>query len=135
MAEFTEDQIRTMVQAANLAIKTFDFYMREDESVDLAADAGSNDLAFGRVKSGRVLVLEHLSGYNNTSSPTRIKVGYWNGHGYNWLKTVPAPIASETVEHNGRLLLRAGMFPVVRFDGCTALDDIYATMNGYTISD
>ena len=133
MADFTPEQIKTLVRAAELTIQNNDFYMRADENVNLAADEGSNDLVFPRVKSGRVLVLEHLSGYNDTSSPTRVKVGYYNGHGYNWFKTVPAPIASETVEHNGRLLLREGMYPVVRFEGCTANDDIYAMLNGYTI--
>lgn len=134
MAEFTAEQIAIMVRAAELTVKNNDMFMRADETVNLAAGDGSNDLAFPRVRPGRVLVLDYLSGFNNTSASTRIRVGYWNGHGYNWLKTVLAPIASETVELNGRILLRQGMFPVVRFEGCTNLDDIYATLNGYSIS-
>ena len=134
MADFSQDQVDRLDRAAKLAIRALENYMLEDQEINLDADAGTNDLSFDAVRAGRVLVLEHLSGYNNTSSPTRIRLGYYNGHGFTWFKGTPAPIASETVEHNGRLLLRAGMYPVVRFEGCTALDDLYAMINGNTIA-
>ena len=134
MAEFTAEQISILDQAARLTVRALDNYMIEGEEVNLSAAEGTNDLEFPRVKQGRVLVLEHLSGYDQNSSPTRIRCGYYNGHANVWFKTVPAPIATETVEHNGRLLLRRGMFPLIRFEGCTANDDIHAMINGYTIS-
>jgi len=133
MAELTEEQIAQIVKAAALITQSLDESMRADDEINLAAADGTNDLKFERVKPGRLLVLEHLSGYDDTSSPARIRVGYWNGHRLNWLKTQPAPITSETVGHNGRVLLREGMYPIVRVEGATSEDDIYAALNGYWI--
>ncbi len=133
MVEFNEDQVKKIERAAELIIQELDESMRTEDHVDLSADSGTNDLKFERIPVGWILILEHLSGYDDTSAPTRIRVGYWNGHRLNWLKTVPAPIASETVEHNGRVLLREGMYPIVRIEGATEDDDVYAALNGYWI--
>ncbi len=133
MAELTEEQIKEVIEAAKLITRALDESMRADDELNLAATTSDEDLKFEQVKPGRELMLVHLSGYDDTSSPTRIKVGYWNGHRYNWLTTQPAPLISETVAYNGRLRLREGMFPVVRFVGCTDGDDIYAALNGYWI--
>ena len=131
--ELTEEQIAKLTKATELVIQTLDMSMRADDEINLAATTSDEDLKFEQVKAGRVLVLEHLSGYDDTNAPTRIRVGYWNGHRLNWLNTQPAPIASETVGYSARVLLREGMYPVVRFEGCTDGDDIYATLNGYWI--
>lgn len=133
MAEFTEDQIKKLERAAELTIRALDESMRADDELEMVALTTPNDLKFETVKPGRVLVLEHLSGYDDTSSPTRIRVGYYNGHRLNWLNTQPAPLISETVAHNGRTLLREGMYPIVRFVGCGSGDDLYAALNGYYI--
>lgn len=129
--ELTEEQTAKLVKAAELITQSLDVSMRADDEIELVAGGTTDDLKFERVKPGRLMVMEHLSGYDNTSSPARIRVGYWNGHRYNWLKTQPAPILSETVEHNGRVLLREGMYPIVRFETATSGDDLYATFNGY----
>lgn len=129
--EITKEQLGTIEKAASLITRELDESMRADDDVNMAASTGTNDLKFEQVKAGRLLVLGHLSGYDDTSSPTRVRVGYWNGHGLNWLRTVPAPLISETVEFNGRVLLREGMYPIVRFEGATSGDDIYATLNGF----
>lgn len=131
--ELTEEQIKTLVKAADLITQSLDDSMRADDEIELDAADGTNDLKFEQIKAGRLLVLEHLSGYDDVSSPTRIRVGYWNGHRLNWLNTQPAPLISETVGHSARVLLREGMYPIVRFEGATALDDLYATLNGYWI--
>lgn len=131
--ELTEDQIKKVVRAAGLTSQAFDESMRADEEQNLHATVGTNDLVFEQVREGRRMILEHLVGYNNTSACTRIRVGYWNGHGYNWLNTQPAPLVTETVGVSVRVRLREGMKAVVRFEGCTALDDIYAALNGYWI--
>jgi len=133
MAEFDLEQIKKIERAAELIIQELDESMRADDETNMSADDGTNDLEFKQVEAGRILVLTHLSGYDDTNAPTRIRVGYWNGHRFNWLKAVPAPIASETVEHNGRVMLREGMYPIVRIEGATAGDDLYATLNGYWI--
>ena len=133
MAELTEEQVKQIITAAELITQSLDESMRADDEVIADAEDGTNDLKFEQVKAGRLLVLEHLSGYDDTSAPTRIRVGYWNGHRLNWLNTQPAPIASETVGYSARVLLREGMYPIVRFEGAPADDDLYATLNGYWI--
>lgn len=133
MAELNEEQINKVVQAAELISRCLDGIMRIDEEINLAASSGTNNLKFDQVESGRELVLRHLSGYNDTSSPTKLRVGYWNGHGYNWLTTQPAPLVSETVGISASVHLREGMYPIVRFEGCTSGDDLYAALNGYWI--
>lgn len=133
MAEFTEKQIAKMERAAELTIAALDESMRVDDEINMAAADGTNDLKFEQVKQGRALMLNHLSGYDDTSSPTRIRVGYWNGHRFNWLNTQPAPLISEVVGHSARVRLREGMYPIVRFEGATSGDDIYAALNGYWI--
>ena len=133
MAELTEEQIKAVVKAAELISQSLDESMRADDEINMDAADATNDLKFEQVKAGRLLIMEHLSGYDDTSAPTRIRVGYWNGHRHNWLNTQPAPIASETVGHSARVLLREGMYPIVRFEGPTELDDLHATLNGYWI--
>jgi len=133
MAELTEEQIKEVMKAAKLLTKALDESMRADDELNINATLGDNDLAFEIVKPGRVLVIEHLSGYNDVSACTFIRVGYFNGHRLNWLETQPAPLVSETVSISAPLRLRAGMYAVVRFEGCTNLDDIYAALNGYWV--
>lgn len=131
--ELTEEQIKTIERAAELIVKSLDESMLARDGINIAAVVGTNDLVFEYVKSGRLLVLNHLSGYNDVSACTRIRVGYWNGHRFNWLRTVVAPLITETVEHNSPIYLRPGMYAIVRFEGCTAADDIYASLNGYLL--
>jgi len=133
MAELTEEQINEVTGAAKLITKALDESMRADDEINLAASDGENDLKFEQVRAGRVLMLEVLYGADDTSAPTRIRVGYWNGHRYNWFHTQPAPLVTETVLFSGRLRLREGMYPIVRFEGATSGDDLYAALNGYWI--
>lgn len=121
-------------RAAELIIRTLDESMRVDDELNMVASSGTNDLKFEQIKPGRELMLQHLSGYDDTSAPTRIRVGYWNGHRLNWLNTQPAPLTTEVVGYNGSLRLREGMYPIVRFEGATSGDDLYAALNGYWIA-
>ena len=131
MVELTKEQVDEVITATRLITKDLDESMRADDELNMNAVLGNNDLAFEIVKAGRELNIEIISGYNNTSACTRIRVGYWNGHRFNWLVTEPAPLVTETVAIVSPLRLRAGMYPVVRFEGCANLDDIYASLNGY----
>lgn len=133
MPEITQEQIAKLERVADLIIRSLDESMRADDEINLAAAAGTNDLQFETVRPGRLMVIEHLSGYDDTSAPTRTRVGYWNGHRLNWLNSQPAPLATESVVYNGRVLLREGMYPIVRFEGATSGDDLYAALNGYWI--
>jgi len=133
MVEQTQAHLDIMERASVLIAQELDESMRADDDVNMSAATGTNDLKFEQVKAGRKFVMTHLSGYDDTSSPTKLRVGYWNDHRLNWLKTIPAPLISETVEYNGRVYLREGMYPIVRFEGATSGDDLYATLNGYWI--
>jgi len=129
--EFNEGQVETIDRAAELIVQALDDSFRIEDQTNMIAGAGTNDLEFGQIDPGRSMVVTHLSGYNDVSACTRIRVGYYNRHRIVWTRTVPAPLITETVEFNGRIRLSEGMYPVVRFEGCTADDDIYATLNGY----
>lgn len=133
MAEFTEQEKQDILKAAREITRALDESMRADDEKNLSAGTGTNDLKFEQVKAGRVLVLEHLSGEDTTSAATRVRIGYYNGHALNWLRCQPAPLATEVVAFDGRVLLREGMYPIVRFEGATSGDDLYATLNGYYI--
>jgi len=133
MTEFTEEQVRQIAKAAELITTALSEGMRATDEIDDTAAIGTNDLIFETVKPGYVLILEQLSGYNNVSACTRIRVGYWNGHRLNWLETQPAPLVTETVVLKGPLHLRDGMYPIVRFEGCALNDDIFACLNGYWV--
>jgi len=133
MTEFTEAQIEKLIKAAELTIAALDENMRADDDMDDTAAVGTNDLQFETVKPGWVLMMQHLSAYNNISACTRIRLGYWNGHRFNWLKTQPAPLVTETVVLKGPLRLRDGMYCIARLEGCLLNDDIFAALNGYWI--
>ena len=133
MAELNEEQIKEVVEAAKLITRALDESMRADDELQMVAVGTTDDLKFEQVKPGRTLVVEALVGEDTTSSPTRIRVGYWNGHRYNWFVTQPAPLATESVFFSGKLRLREGMYPIVRFETATEGDDLYAALNGYWI--
>lgn len=118
-------------RAAELIVEALDESSRIEDQRRTIATLGTNDLVFGQIDPGRLMVVTHLSGYNDVSACTRIRVGYYNRHRLVWIRTVPAPLITETVEFNGRIRLYEGMYPLVRFEGCAADDDLYATLNGY----
>lgn len=117
----------------NLAGRELDKSYRADEEINLAASTGTNDLEFEQVKSGRVLVIEALSARDDTSAPTRIRLGYRVLGTFFWIKTVPAPITTESIELDRQVRLREGMRAVARIEGATSGDDIYAILLGYWI--
>ena len=131
MAEFTEEQIKQVVRAAEELERTLKVYLRYDEEINLSGKDGTNIKEWDRVERGRLLRITHISAYDETSSPTRIRLGYWNRTRYVWVKTGPAPLTSESVEFNGEIPLTEGMCPAVQWDGVTVDDDLYAFAVGY----
>lgn len=101
--------------------------------LNLSAGAGTNDLEFDRVKPGRVFIVYDFAAWDDTSSPTRIRLGFYNGRRNQWHRNQPAPIISESVYLSGPLILWEGMYMVARIEGATSGDDLYATVNGYEI--
>jgi len=128
-----EERVANIDKAALLIIRELDESMRADDTLNLVHDGVLSDLAFEKIKPGRVMMLEYLVGYNATNACTYIRVGYWNGHAFNWLNTQPAPLVQETVGIGRKIHLREGMYPVIRFEGGANGDDIHAAINGYWI--
>lgn len=106
-------------------------YPYYEEVVDLSGDAGTNTKTWDRVKAGWQLTITHMSAFDATSAPTRIKLGFNNGRVDVYPKIQPAPLTYETVEFNGEIILREGMYPKVVWDGVTSGDDLYALVLGY----
>ncbi|MCK4722489.1 MAG: hypothetical protein KAT75_04255 [Dehalococcoidia bacterium] len=133
MAEFTEAQIKEIVQSARMLDQAVRRYQRYEESFDLHADAGDNTVDGSRVKPDRILVITHMWAYDATSAPTYIRLGYWNRVRYVWVHIEPAPLVLETVEFHGELCLQEDMWPAIQGNGITALDDIYGGVMGYWV--
>lgn len=131
MAEITQEQIEEVVKATELIVEALDESKRVEDQAKMLATAGTNDLEFGQIDPERTMIVTHLSGYNDSFACTHIRLGYYDRLELVWLRIVPAPLVSETVELWGRIRLGEGMYPVVRFEGCQADDELYATLNGY----
>lgn len=133
MAEFTEEQINEIVDA----MKAFDMalrrYERYEEPFEMTALVGTNTFEGQRVKSDRILVITHMSGYDATNAPTYGRLGFWNRSRFIWVRIVPAPLVLETVEFNGELYLQEGMWPVIQCNGATAGDDLFGLVEGYWV--
>lgn len=133
MAEWTEEEKKAALEALTLLTRALDESMRADSAINLAAASGTNDLVFEQVKPGRVLIVEYLSAWDDTSGATRIRLGYRHMATDYWVKTVPAPLTTESVNLDSPLRLREGMAPIARIEGATSGDDIYANLIGYWI--
>lgn len=107
--------------------------MKGSDELELSASAGTNDLKFKKVKAQWELEIHHLSGYNDTSICSLIRVGYWNGHRYEWIISMAYPFISETVGFHSLMIIGEGMYPIIRFEGCANGDDIFASLNATLI--
>lgn len=138
--ELTEEQKQDLLEKIGNALKVIDLLGRfldirtiTPEEINLAATAGTNDLKFDRVQPGRIQVITDFAAFDDTSSPTRVRLGYYNGHREQWHQGVPAPLTSEAVRFSGQLVLFEGQYPIARFEGATSGDDLYAFINGFEI--
>lgn len=131
MAEFSEEDIRQLVSAAKELERSLKIQPRYFEDINLSGDAGTNTWIEERVEPHWLLHVTHMSAYDATSSPTRIRLGFNNGRHDVYPKIQPAPLTYETVEFNGELLLREGMYPKIVWDGVTSGDDLYAIVLGW----
>jgi len=133
MAEFTEAQIKEIVQSARMLDQAVRRYERHEQPFSLVATITLHDFAGAPVKGDRILVITHMSAYNLTTACTYIRLGYWNRTRDVWVKIEPAPLVLETVDFNGELYLQEGMWPRIQFNGTAAGDDIFAIVQGYWI--
>ncbi len=131
MPEFTQAQIDQLTRAARLLTRALDESMRADDLKNMAASSGTNDLTFERVESGRVLMIEGLTAVDDTSAPTRIRLGITDGVSRRWYWTEPAPLATESVGLPFPLRVREGWAPIARIEGATSGDDLAAELVGY----
>lgn len=100
---------------------------------NLAATSGTNRLEFPLVAPDEVWVLRAITGYDDTSVASAIRVGYHNGARDVWFESSPNPAAKLAVSFRGRLTIRQGQRVVVQFEGATSGDDLYASINGYRL--
>lgn len=133
MSEFTEEQIKEIVEAANALDQSLRRYQSVQESYDLTADAGDNTVDGIRVKGDRLLIVTNMWAYDATSAPTYIRLGFWNRTRYVWIRIEPAPLVLETVEFHGMLVLSEGMWPAFQGNGITLNDDVHGGLMGYWV--
>jgi len=98
------------------------------------ATVGTNYLALGVVPAGEVWVIEAMSGTDDTTVPTGVLFGAYNGSAWLWMKQVAAPVVSVYADYQGVLRLKAGDNCAVVFLGCTLNDNLYANFVGYKMS-
>jgi len=132
--EFSEAQIKQIVETAKNLDQALRRYQRYEESFDLHADAGDNTVDGKRVGTNRILVVTHMWAYDATNAPTYIRLGYWNRTRYVWVKIEPAPLVLETVNFYGELYLQEDMWPAIQGNGITLNDDIYGGLMGYWVT-
>lgn len=133
MAEFTEEQIKEVVESLEDLVLSERRYQRYEESFDFHADAGDNTVNGSPVKPDRILVVTNMWAYDENNAPTYIRLGYWNRTRYVWFHIVAAPAALVTVEFHGVLHLQEGMWPAIQGNGLTADDDIFGGALGYWV--
>lgn len=129
--ELTKEQIDIILAACKAIQTPTEDRPEYSDYINLAGATGTNTKNFDRVKPGRLLAITHMSIYDDTSSPTKVRLGYFAQGRNNWVKSGIAPLISETIEFTGLLLLYEGMYPVVRWEGVTSGDDLYAHVSGY----
>ena len=133
MAEFTEAQIKKLVEAAGAIDESLRRLQSVQESYDLVGDVGDNTYDGLRVGQGRLVIVTNMWAYDATSAPTYVRLGFWNRTRYVWFRIVPAPLVLETVEFHGMLVLSEGMWPAWQGNGITAGDDLHGGLMGYWV--
>lgn len=133
MAEFTEEQIKKIVTAAEQGTFGGKVIPYEQEWYDKAASSGTNEHDFSRVDAGRIRVITHAALYNDTSACTFIYIKHRKGYTFPVDEGEVAPLTGEVVRFAGQIILGPEQHMRASFEGCTSGDDIYAIVNGYEI--
>ena len=109
-----------------------DRYAEKELAVNVAA--GSHALAFTVVPSGEVWTVTQCSGYASTSNPSLVTFRLMaDGVAYDLLIT-GYTTAWHTVRLVGEIVLKAGDYLVVYFEGCVLNDSLYAFATGYKMA-
>lgn len=133
MAEFTEEEIKTLVKAAEIGLAGARVQVYEEIFKDIVANDGTNTKDFSRVDSRRLRVITHIAALNSVSSCTFIKLCHQSGGQLAIDKVAPAPLTGETVNWDGVYIMGGGDYSQVLWLGCTGGDDLYAVVSGYEI--
>lgn len=133
MAEFTEDEIKTIVKAAEVGLAGARVQVYEEIFKDIIAESGTNTKNFSRVDYKRLRVITHIAALNSVSACTFIKLCHQSGGQLAIDKVVPAPLTGETVNWEGIYIMGGGDYSQVLWLGCTSGDDLYAVVSGYEI--
>ena len=132
--ELTEEQIKTLVRAAEIGLAGKRVQVYEEIYYKDSASAGTNTKDFTRCDSGKIRVITHIAALNGTSSSTFIKLCHINGGQTGIDKVGVAPLIGETVNWDGFMILGEGNYSEVLWLGCTSGDDLYAVVSGYEIT-
>jgi len=132
--EFTKEQIKTLVRAAEIGLAGERVQVYEEIFSDLVGGAGTNTKDFTRCESGKIRVITHMAALNAVTSCTFIKLCHQNGGQTGIDKVSAAPIIGETVNWDGFMILGEGDYASVLWLGCSNGDDLYAVVSGYEIT-
>lgn len=133
MAEFTEEEIKILVKAAEIGLAGARMQVYEEIFKDIIAGNGTNTKNFSRVDSKRLRVITHIAALNSVSACTFIKMCHQSGGQLAIDKVAAAPLTGETVNWDGAYIMGGGDYSQVLWLGCTSGDDLYAMVSGYEI--
>jgi hypothetical protein len=103
------------------------------ETKNLNAGAGANTLGGVQQASGYVAVVEHIAAMNINTNPTYVQIRIDSAAGTIPIKLVTTPGAGAWVVWEGRIHLSSDEQIKADFGGCSAGDDLYLRIRGYTM--
>ena len=81
--------------------------------------------------NGRLICIQNISFTDETSSPTRVDLGFLRGPDFIPLRSFLAPAAGFTVIHDNETWLHIGDKPAARVIGGTLNDQLQLVITGY----
>jgi len=106
----------------------------DDRVYKTNADVVINWLISTEVPAGEVWVVTRIVLYNDTSNTTALLLFYDAEHPSRLIDQALNPPARTPLVVSTPIILEAGTDIVARLDGCTAGDDIYLMLYGYTMT-
>jgi len=133
MEGLTEQDIKTLVKAAEMGLGGSRMQVYEEVFFDNSASNGTNTKNFSRIEPGRIRVITHIAALNAVTSCTYIKSCHYEGGRLAIDKVGVAPLIGETVNWDGMMILGEGDYSQVSWLNCSSGDDLYAVISGYEI--
>lgn len=132
--ELTEEQIKTLVRAAEIGLAGARVQVYEEIWSTTVATVGTNTKDFTRCDPDKIRVITHMAALNSVSACTFIKLRHVNGGQTATDKVGVAPLTGETINWDGFMILGESDYAKVQWLGCTDGDDLDAVVSGYEIT-